>query len=928
MPVHSSDDDNAFSDDDNDFENAVEEVLAQRSLNQTNLPVYEEINNNKIIEIRNQQDAEITYNLNYDHLDTIIYPTNFPLREYQYDIVMKSLFENTLCAIPTGLGKTFIAATVMLNFCNWTNDKMKIIFMAPTKPLVTQQIRAFVQISGISMIKTDILLDKLKKNRKQIWDSKKIFFTTPQVVENDLKTGLLDPNHIALLIVDEAHRATGNYSYTNVIQFINRFHKKFRVLALTATPGADMESIQNVIKNLNISRIEIKTESDPSIKKYIKDKIIEKLDCQQNPEISEIVQLLSDAINPVLEKANQMGIYDIRDPSKINHFLAMEKSQKIINNKNLSEGLKWSQYFILQLLGTVGMALRRLNIYGVRIFYNYFIEKYNEFTTKWSNKKSTNKLAASFYYHDNIKYLMNYVDKLIADDKEKAIKDKSHIEGVFSHTKLQYLVDELICFFTKADISTTANSTSSCIIFTEIRESALEIVRVLENANRAVGKDLIRPHIFIGQSREKDKFDKETYLDKITPKRKRAKDKAAAAAAATAEGEGEADAPTKQRTSERMGSSELAHSKGMNQKSQKELIDNFKSGHYNVLVATSIGEEGLDIGEVDLIVCFDSTQSPIKNIQRMGRTGRKRDGRVLLLFSSNERNKFEHAMGKYEWIQEQIANSGSSGSSNNNNALKFFDPKYNRIVPDSIHPVVEKRYIEPPEENKQLLDEADIADDDEFLRLATQTVTGKVKGKSGGKSKAKSRRKNVDDPKQMKLEKKFFMPKNVETGFRPVSTFVRRVDEMAASPPQPQPSANISIDLTVDCEDANCADGASGSDSDEISIVKVVNTSTDAIPAATATFSKDINGNVSKDRVEIAFSDFSDDDDDLPASFHESAAPRENASFSSDAFSDDIDDDELIALIEKTEKRRRESSGSSGSSGSVDDKSLQRPAKR
>lgn len=902
-------DDDAFSDDDNEFEMAVDTALAHRSdSNSPNLPVYEEINNTVP---PNKQDSEISYNLNYDHLDTIIYPTNFPLREYQYDIVMNALFSNTLCAIPTGLGKTFIAATVMLNFFRWTNDKMKIIFMAPTRPLVTQQIRAFVQISGISMLNTDILLDKLKRNRKQIWDSKRVFFTTPQVVENDLKTGILDPNFIALLVIDEAHRSTGNYAYTNVVQFINRFNKKFRVLALTATPGADMDAIQNVVSNLNISKIELRTESDPSIKKYIKDKIIEKLDCPQTSEITEIIELLSVAITPVLEKANQMGIYDIRDPVKINHFLAMEQSQKVINNKNLSEGLKWSQYFILQLLGTVGMALRRLNIYGIRTFYNYFLEKYNEFTTKWDNKKSTNKLAASFYYHENIKYLFTYIEKLIADDKQNAIADKSHIEGIFSHTKLQYLVDELICFFTKANITSTSN-TSSCIIFTEFRESALEIVRVLDNANKAVGKDLLRPHIFIGQSKEKDRFDKETYLDKIKPKRKRAKEKA------------EPVKTVVERTTERMGSSELAQSKGMNQKSQKELIDNFKSGHYNILVATSIGEEGLDIGEVDLIVCFDSTQSPIKNIQRMGRTGRKRDGRVLLLFSSNERSKFEHAMGKYEWIQEQISN---------NNTLELFDPKYNRIVPDNIHPVVEKKYIEPPDENRKLIDDADIADDDEFLRLATQSVIGNTSSKKNStKRKAKTK---VDDPKQMKLEKKFFMPKNVETGFRPVSTFVRRVDEpkpLPSKPPKPakpaKPSANVSIDLTVDSDDDdddnnnNNNSNTRGSDSDQISIIKVVNTSMDnpvtTATTGTSTTTTGINGNVSEDRIDIAFSDFSDDDD-LPTSFHASAqSQKQAASLSSDAFSDDIDDEELIALIENNEKRRR---------GDSDD-DLQRPAKR
>jgi len=60
-------------------------------------------------------------------------------------------------------------------------------------------------------------------------------------------------------------------------------------------------------------------------------------------------------------------------------------------------------------------------------------------------------------------------------------------------------------------------------------------------------------------------------------------------------------------------------------------LQKFRSGVYNVLVATSIGEEGLDIVEVDLVICFDANVSPLRMIQRMGRTGRKNEGRVDIL---------------------------------------------------------------------------------------------------------------------------------------------------------------------------------------------------------------------------------------------------------------------------------------------------------
>jgi superfamily II DNA/RNA helicase len=68
-------------------------------------------------------------------------------------------------------------------------------------------------------------------------------------------------------------------------------------------------------------------------------------------------------------------------------------------------------------------------------------------------------------------------------------------------------------------------------------------------------------------------------------------------------------------------------SAGFTQKEQSRVIEEFKKGGYNTLVSTCIGEEGLDIGEVDLIICFDAQASPTRMVQRMGRTGRKRDGR-------------------------------------------------------------------------------------------------------------------------------------------------------------------------------------------------------------------------------------------------------------------------------------------------------------
>lgn len=72
---------------------------------------------------------------------------------------------------------------------------------------------------------------------------------------------------------DEAHRATGAYAYGNVVRHLMKFNPHFRVLALTATPGSTSEKVQEVIDNLHISVIEIRTEDALDIRQYVHKKV-------------------------------------------------------------------------------------------------------------------------------------------------------------------------------------------------------------------------------------------------------------------------------------------------------------------------------------------------------------------------------------------------------------------------------------------------------------------------------------------------------------------------------------------------------------------------------------------------------------------------------------------------------------------------------
>jgi ERCC4-related helicase len=131
-----------------------------------------------------------------------IYPTNKEVRGYQKSISMNCLLHNTLVVLPTGLGKTLIAAVVMYNYYRWFPTG-KIIFMAPTKPLVAQQIEACHGIMGIPQEHTAELMGGVKpEEREKLWSERRVFYCTPQSLNNDLMKGALDPRKIVCIVID------------------------------------------------------------------------------------------------------------------------------------------------------------------------------------------------------------------------------------------------------------------------------------------------------------------------------------------------------------------------------------------------------------------------------------------------------------------------------------------------------------------------------------------------------------------------------------------------------------------------------------------------------------------------------------------------------------------------------------------------------
>ena len=642
--------------------------------------------------LANKNEPPTHHKLDHDALKTWVYPTNLgTIRDYQYNIVSRGLYHNLLVALPTGLGKTFIAATIMLNWFRWTTDA-QLVFVAPTKPLVSQQVDACFHIAGIPRSYTTMLTGGTAPGlRAEEWQSKRVFFMTPQTIINDLKSGICDPKKLVLLVVDEAHRATGNYAYVEVVRFLRRFNNSFRVLALTATPGASVEAVQEVIDGLGISRVEIRTEESLDIRQYVHSRKIDTVLFDNSAEMSMTMDLFSNALQPLLSKLNGMNAYWSKDPMALTPYGCTKARQHWMmsdGGKKASFGIKGMVNTLFTILASLSHATELLKYHGIGPFFHKVLDFRNSLSSGEKGSKYRKEVNESEPFQKMMTRLQGWINN----------------PEFVGHPKLEYLRSVVLNHFLDAGEGRgTTNGapplSTRIMVFVHYRDSAEEVARVLKRS-----EPMIRPHVFVGQANSKG-------------------------------------------------------SDGMDQKKQLEIIQQFKAGIYNTLVATSIGEEGLDIGEIDLIVCYDASASPVRMLQRMGRTGRKRAGNIVVtLMRGKEEKSFEQAKDSYEKMQQMIA----AGT-----RFNFHDEISPRIVPQDIQPMVEKKIIEIPLENTQ-----------------AELPEPKRKGKA---------------PKRP--PKKFHMPDGVRTGFVKASRMDGDDSEGASEDGAQLTSTPVRRPLPIDVED-------------------------------------------------------------------------------------------------------------------------------
>ncbi|MEM2918508.1 MAG: helicase-related protein [Candidatus Altiarchaeota archaeon] len=255
-------------------------------------------------------------------------------REFQVKIAEKALKRNTLVVLPTGLGKTIIAAMVAAEILN--SKKGKILFLAPTKPLVMQHMQTFEKILALSEEESMAIFTGEINVRERVakFDRSRIIFSTPQIIKNDTSTLRYSLKDVDLLIIDEAHRASGKYAYVHIAKEFSNLSKGL-ILAMTASPGSKRKKIMELIKNLNISQVEVRTREDIDVRNYVKEiKIFwEKVSLDEKQK--EMQKIFYEILKERIEKLQRLGFLSYKKAeyvSKKDLLLIEEKIRKMLSN--------------------------------------------------------------------------------------------------------------------------------------------------------------------------------------------------------------------------------------------------------------------------------------------------------------------------------------------------------------------------------------------------------------------------------------------------------------------------------------------------------------------------------------------------------------------------------------------------------------------
>lgn len=525
--------------------------------------------------------------------------TKDPPRQYQRELFLQALQRNTLVYLPTGSGKTLIAAMVLSCMKKLNPDKLMVL-LVDRIPLVYQQsdyIRYQVPDLRVEILAGDIGRFPGDKSRwiatVQALSENKIdlLVMTSQILLNLMADDcpVLRMSDISVMVFDEAHHCLGNHSYNQIMRdFYKKTSDRYKplVLALTASPaGTDkldttITNLETLLSNLcACARMPVQSRdlelywNRPETSYHVVPLNTKQIQLQSD------IELYLDSLTRMIEdEVGNRGALDASRPRVLSQFYrgALRKLiERCHGDKNRVKGLALAEH-AMHMLSVVELN----NILGNDYAVECIEECIRQLQTATSPMEKLKKaLIGSF---EPLKAL------------ESSIRELRQVSNVFTASdRYQHLVAELHTFARQVE----RDGTSRSIIFVKMRKTAYKLCERLRQEKKICER--LNPAFLVGHGQGSDGMD----------------------------WRGE----------------------------QEEILKKFRSGQVKLIVSTSVLEEGLDVPACNQIIRFDSALTLRALVQGRGRASRRPDSSFVVICSdTTEQLSAYDAIRKEENMEEAM----------------------------------------------------------------------------------------------------------------------------------------------------------------------------------------------------------------------------------------------------------------------------------
>ena len=252
----------------------------------------------------------------------LIRPNIIQERDYQQALADACLRSSTLVVLPTGMGKDRRRPHRDREGVESEEGKGPV----PCTDQTTGRAACQVLERELGRKKSGgTYREEIEPEEREVeWLQNDVIASTPQVVANDIRSERITLRDVKLIIFDEAHRGVGNYAYVPIAEDFRGTNGL--VMGMTASPGASMAKIKEVCGNLGIENIEVRSESDPDVSKYLHDIQMDWVEVEVPVQMRQVTDVLRSLQHKYVKELISMGVMTSARPATVKYLLEVRQA--------------------------------------------------------------------------------------------------------------------------------------------------------------------------------------------------------------------------------------------------------------------------------------------------------------------------------------------------------------------------------------------------------------------------------------------------------------------------------------------------------------------------------------------------------------------------------------------------------------------------